>query len=198
MDRCDDIYALQCAQLEHDERFHRDIVVLPPAERLKHMALHHAKYAGYLVDAIDNQDDLRIKRILTDAFIITLATANSLNQDLSLASDGTCSDQHPTTLGRRLAGKLTDSTNDSIWLLKEFVRRSGQLAKACEAWDHMENLQFLSQLRECNLGLFELVVAAASLRHLDLGKSYGERIQEVESKSIFYRRYRADAPGTQS
>jgi hypothetical protein len=72
---------LQWMQLTHDERYHKDVVILPLGERVKHMALHMAKYVGYLAE-LEGDDPDRVARILTDAFIITLATANTLNQDL--------------------------------------------------------------------------------------------------------------------
>jgi hypothetical protein len=81
------LYDLQVEQLAHDESFHKDVVILPLADRIKHMALHNAKYVGYLLDAIDAGDD-GVQAVLTDAFIITLATANTLNQDLGRALEG--------------------------------------------------------------------------------------------------------------
>lgn len=41
------LYDLQIVQLEHDESYHKDVVIMPLAERVKHMALHNAKYVGY-------------------------------------------------------------------------------------------------------------------------------------------------------
>ena len=44
---------LQWTQLKHDEAYHKDVVIMPLAERIKHMALHNAKYTAYLFDAAD-------------------------------------------------------------------------------------------------------------------------------------------------
>src|SRR6266542_1028077 len=76
--------AFQWAQLKHDESYHKDVVVLPLAQRIKHMALHNAKYTAYLFEAVETNDKARLTKTLTDAFIITLASANTLNQNLGV------------------------------------------------------------------------------------------------------------------
>jgi hypothetical protein len=78
----DHLLTLQWAQLKHDEAYHKDIVILPLAQRMKHMALHSAKYTAYFLTAVDDGDEARFQRTLTDAFIICLAVANTLNQNL--------------------------------------------------------------------------------------------------------------------
>ena len=47
----DHLLTLQWAQLKHDEAYHKDIVILPLAQRMKHMALHSAKYTAYFLTA---------------------------------------------------------------------------------------------------------------------------------------------------
>ena len=47
MNARDQLLALQWAQLKHDEAYHKDVVILPLAQRVKHMALHNAKYTAY-------------------------------------------------------------------------------------------------------------------------------------------------------
>ena len=83
---------LQWAQLKHDEAYHKDVVIMPLAERIKHMALHNAKYVAYFFEAVDQGDETKVTKTLTDAFIIVLASANTLNQDigrdLGKAADG--------------------------------------------------------------------------------------------------------------
>ena len=127
---------LQWTQLSHDERYHKDVVLLPLGERMKHMALHMAKYVGYVAE-IDGDDPERVARILTDAFIITLATANTLNQDLARDLDAPAGEFDLTGTGQQLAHDL-GTTNDVSGLLRAFARYAGALAKACESLDHME------------------------------------------------------------
>ncbi|MCE4225948.1 hypothetical protein HCU64_19535 [Methylobacterium sp. C25] len=184
---------LQWTQLSHDERYHKDVVLLPLGERVKHMALHMAKYVGYLAE-IDGDDPDRVSRILVDAFIITLATANTLNQDLGrdlAAPNGSGLDL--SKIGHDLAAELA-TTNDVSGLLRTFARHAGALAKACESLDHMESFPFRNAMRESNLALFKLVVAAAAVRSLDLAALYAARLRVVEERSIFDARLRDVAP----
>src|SRR5438128_2686877 len=87
----DELFALQVAQLKHDEFYHREIARLTVHARLNHMALHFAKYVGHLASAIEANDQRLIRRTITDAFVITLSSANTLNLSLgatiSFASD---------------------------------------------------------------------------------------------------------------
>lgn len=174
---------LQWTQLLHDERYHKDVVLLPLGERVKHMALHMAKYVGYLAD-IDGNDAERVSRILIDAFIITLATANTLNQDLGRDLGALAADFDLRTAGQEFAGEL-GTTNDVSGLLRSFARQAGALAKACESRDHMESFPFRTAMRESNLGLFKRVVAAAAAHSLDLTALYAVRLRMVEERSIF-------------
>jgi hypothetical protein len=183
---------LQWTQLSHDERYHKDVVILPLGERVKHMALHMAKYVGYVAE-IEGDDHERIARILTDAFIITLATANTLNQDLARDLDAPAGGFDLTGTGQQLARDLR-TTNDVSGLLRAFARHAGALAKACESLDHMERFPFRDAMRESNLELFKLVIAAAATWSLDLGTLYAARLRVIEERSIFDDRLRAASP----
>lgn len=183
---------LQWTQLSHDERYHKDVVILPLGERVKHMALHMAKYVGYLAE-IEGDDPERVSRVLTDAFIITLATANTLNQDLARDLGALAADFDFRTTGQKLADEL-DSSSDVSGLLRPFARHAGALAKACESLDHMERFPFRDAMRESNLALFKLVIAAASARSLDLGALYTARLCVIEERSIFDDRLRELSP----
>jgi hypothetical protein len=183
------LFSLQCAQLDHDENFHKDVVILPLAERVKHMALHNAKYTGQLFDAVERSDALRMERILTDAFIISLATANTLNQDLgaSLAEIGIGS-KDLAEAGRKTAAELNRDGSDAYWFLREFARHNGTLSKACESLDHLEDLPFKSMMCASNAHLLRAILAEASAKKLDLPAAHASRTHEVEKRSIFSRR----------
>ena len=183
---------LQWMQLSHDERYHKDVVLLALGERVKHMALHMAKYVGYLAE-IEGDDPERVSRILTDAFIITLATANTLNQDLGLDLGASVANLDLTATGRELAGEF-GAIDDVLGLLRTFARHAGALAKACESLDHMERFPFRDAMRDSNLALFKLVVAAAAARSLALGALYTARLRVVEERSIFDERLRHTSP----
>jgi hypothetical protein len=181
------LYDLQVEQLTHDESFHKDVVILPLADRIKHMALHNAKYVGYFIDAVDAGDDGRFHAVLTDAFIITLATANTLNQNIGQAlvpSGG--QDIDLRSLGSSLTNGLSRGAGDPFAFVKAYARTVGKLAKACESWDHMEDLPYVAIMRASNVDLFKLIVAEAALRSLDLETLFRTRLRFIERRSIFH------------
>ena len=190
----DHLLTLQWAQLKHDEAYHKDIVILPLAQRMKHMALHGAKYTAYFLSAVDDGDEARFQRTLTDAFIICLAVANTLNQELGRELTASNPDRSLLELGNALAGKL-GRDDDPLWMMRQYCTHSGQLAKLCEAWDHLEDLQFRSGMHQCNLCLFSAVLAEAAARDIDLATAYRERIRAVEARSIFDNFTREGAGG---
>src|SRR5258706_9313505 len=134
---------LQWTQLKHDEAYHKDVVIMPLAERIKHMALHNAKYTAYLFDAADTGNVARLAKVLTDAFIFVLASANTLNQDIGIELGGGA--EPPLSLlalGSNLVTDLQRNVAAPFWLVRIFARHSGRLAKVCESWDHLESVAF--------------------------------------------------------
>jgi hypothetical protein len=109
---------LQCAQLKHDEAYHKDVVIMPLAQRIKHMALHNAKYTAYLFEAVDEGNDTKLTKTLTDAFVIVLASANTLNQDIGLDL-GVAAEKAPSfqSLGASLAEDVGRDDADHYWLI---------------------------------------------------------------------------------
>lgn len=181
------LYDLQVEQLSHDESFHKDVVILPLADRIKHMALHNAKYVGYFVDAIDASDDSRFQGVLTDAFIITLATANTLNQNIGQALQAAGGqDTDLKSLGASLRDGTIRDVEGSFGFVKSYARATGQLAKACESLDHMEDVPYVAIMRSTNLDLFKLIVAEAATRSLDLEAQFRSRLRFIERRSIFH------------
>jgi len=183
---------LQWAQLEHDELYHKDIVILPAAERMKHFALHFSKYVGYFAESIDSGDSTRFQQTLVDALIITLAFANTLNLDLgrALTQDAT---ELPDTLeavGSAIAGQ-SHLESDAISFLKQVARHSGHLAKACESLDHVESYPFREVMLSSVLQLFKLFVAEGSVLQVKLADKVKARLKTIEPKNIFYSRLAA-------
>lgn len=188
---------LQWTQLSHDERYHKDVVIMPLGERVKHMALHMAKYVGYLAE-IEGDDEERVARILTDAFIITLATANTLNQDLGRDLGDAAAGVADLDRLAIAVGSDLGQDNSVSGLLRPFARHAGALAKACESLDHMEAFPFRTAMRDSNLALFKLVVAASASRSILLEQRYRERLRVVEERSIFDRHLQPAASATAS
>ena len=191
------ILALQWEQLKHDQLYHKDIVILPLAARLKHMALHNAKYTSYFLSALHVGDSKLFKKTLLDAFVISLASANALNQDLGAALVDAVGDAASLKeAGSLLAEKLPSDGSDPLWLARTFAEHTGKFAKACESIDHIEgDVPFRQWMLEANNSLFKTVIAEASARGMDLPPLYRGRMREIETKSIFDREYRSGAGG---
>lgn len=181
------LFALQWQQRTHDQRYHQDVLILPLGERLKHMALHNAKYAGRLLEAIDTNDSALMVRLLTDAFIITLATANTLNDNLgsALGVAGEIEDDERTA-GLMLATTLGRVEHDPLWFIKSYIKHNGGFAKACESLDHLDPVPYRQQMVDSNRALLQLLLAETAARSLALFDQYQTRLSQVERRSIFH------------
>lgn len=191
----DQLLALQWLQLKHDEAYHKDVVILPLAERIKHMALHNAKYTAYFLEAIDSSDEARFAKTLVDAFIIALASANTLNQDLGHELGDQGEPLSLQDLGAHFAENLSRHKADPLWLVHQFARHNGKLAKICESWDHLEPVPFREGMKSCNIALLKVVLAESSARAIDIADAYKNRIRIVETRSIFDKLFRESSGG---
>jgi hypothetical protein len=181
---------LQWKQLQHDERYHKDIWLLKVDQRLKHMTLHFAKYSGKLAAAAFDDDRPACTAILVDTLIIALSTSNILSLNLALHF----AEYHPhchsvDDLGRR----LLDQKHKEFGSLSHIDRRlsivTGKMAKACEALDHLEAFDYRESLNTAVADIVELSLAALKL--LDCQKieqALAERLASVERKSMFFEK----------
>jgi hypothetical protein len=187
----ENLLGLQWIQLNHDERYHKDIVRLPVADRLKHFALHMAKYVGYFAEAIDSEDSTLLERTLVDAFIISLASANTLNLDLghALSRYATSEVDSLRTLRFKLAHEFFPEGADGVRFLKELARRTSRFAKACESLDHVESHPFREAMSSSVLDIFQLLLAESSVAGIDPVERAKARIQDIEPRNIFHRFY---------
>jgi hypothetical protein len=185
------LLALQWAQLRHDQFYHSDIVLLPVGQRMKHFALHMAKYVGHIAEALESGDDALLQRTLVDAFIISLASANTLQLDLGKAFSSRCDSSISTLedLAVKLATTLKRAKGDASWLLRTMAQYTGHLSKACESLDHIEDYPFRRTMLDSARDLFEVVLVEASLRGIDLLEKAAGRIQSIEGKHLFHDRH---------
>ncbi len=162
---------LQKAQNKHDTEYHPDIIALGTIGRLKHMALHNAKYAARFAAASAEDDENLFIKTLTDSFIIGLSTANTLTQNLEKQIvDG---------------GNPTSPTSNSREFCLEYLQVVGKMAKACESIDHLEDYPFRSEISKANVSLVTLLLDEALSRNFDIAKAYADRIENVEKYSGF-------------
>lgn len=74
--------AMQARQKAHDRDYSRDLMGMPLWGRLAHYAMHQGKYLGRLGDFDPQDPKFTFNRIVTDAYVVTLATANALGIQL--------------------------------------------------------------------------------------------------------------------
>jgi len=163
-----DLDELQLEQFKHDEIYHREIARLTTQDRLKHMALHFAKYAGNLAE---HSDEAAIRKAVTDTFVIAVSTANILNVQLSKALK---SEQGSGADDRSFGQILT------IY--------AGKMAAACEKLDHLEDFPFRPVIRDSALALLQAATNEASRRGWDITSLTRDRLAGVKQKMIFHGR----------
>jgi hypothetical protein len=163
-----DVRGLQEAQHRHDELAHRDVLALSTQRRVTHFTLHFAKYAGALVTAARTGSGTSTARIVTDSFIIALACANSLGIDLerSVDVDGACREE------------------DFLDLSLRYTERVGEMAKACEAFDHAHERYPSFDVLERAVGrLTGIILLCAANQGVSLEHTVGERWDSIEGKA---------------
>ncbi|MEO1969122.1 MAG: hypothetical protein ABGW87_10470 [Sphingomonadaceae bacterium] len=158
--------SVQFAQFEHDEKYHREISRLSMQDRLRHMALHFAKYAGRLHDG---PDDEVIKQTAIDSLIIAISCANILNRDVS-----------------GIAGLQIRQGEGFEHFARMLTVAAGKMAAACERIDHLEDFPFRSAITE----QVEVILISAfrfiSGLQLDPVREMTSRLSGIKAKSIFH------------
>jgi hypothetical protein len=162
-----DFEQLQLEQFTHDEVYHREIARLNVQDRLKHMALHFAKYAGNLAEAAD--DDRVVKKAATDTFIIAVSTANILNVRLS-----------------ELMRPTQAETSKSFPTL--LAIHAGRMAAACEKLDHLEDVAFRPIIRDNAVALAAAAADEAQRRGWNIVDLVRVRLSGVKQKMMFHGR----------
>lgn len=180
---------IQIQQLEHDENFHKEITFLNTHQKINHMTLHFAKYAGKICSGVLNANDKHLlDKTVIDAFIISIACANILNVRLSdalMPASDYGKKKLPDLIGD-ITSNLKINTNEPLWLLKTYPVVVGELAKACEAIDHLEDYDFRKKIVDCAVRISSLMLIAAQQLEIDLLEAVPLRLAGVKNKSIFY------------
>lgn len=179
MNKLSELFSLQIEQRRHDEVAHSDILSLPTQRRITHMVLHFAKYVGALSQ---QPNDHAFQRVLVDALIIALASANSLNVNLSARIQETAKVRSYDELANLLS---MTSINAKEKTFVGLAAATGVMAKACETLDHMESYDFRGTLEQRIIEITCLVLAALYALKQDFVSQIRARWEAVEKKSIF-------------
>lgn len=159
---------VQFAQFEHDEKYHREISRLPIQDRLRHMAMHFAKYAGRLQEDCADQS---FKRTAIDALVIAVSSANILNIDLST---------------RAVPGIELPVNRGSY--TRRLAISAGRMAGACERLDHLEDFPFRKKIEEEVLAILALGIALFAEEEWNPVAEMQARLSPIKAKSIFHGR----------
>ena len=171
-----ELYRLQSRQREHDVRHHADIYGGDPKRRMTHYELHYAKYVGRLIELMRQPDDTvlaaGLDKIVTDAFIITLAASDALNIDFNGMTDQALRLPQPSK--RKAAEEL----------MLDLGVYQGGIAKALDSYDHLENFACSEQLRSCTKDIMRVVLVAANRIGMNLEPATFTRWTEIAAKRI--------------
>ncbi|WP_139199084.1 hypothetical protein [Pseudomonas panipatensis] len=184
---------LQWKQLQHDEKYHKDIWLLNVQQRITHMTLHLAKYSAKLSVAAFENDETEFKRTIVDCLIILFSSANIFNSriyDISLSEQEKDFPDVKSLADHLIRTEHSESPNDRLGKFsKEFSVQTGIMCKAAESLDHLEPFPFRQTLVESLGRLFKISLTALySLTNEELEILFAERLVPVEKKNIFFNR----------
>jgi hypothetical protein len=174
---------LQTAQREHDVKAHKDVYFLPNQDRIKHLTLHIAKYAGRM--SRKEVTKREVAATLVDGFIITLSAAECLGIELSASLGELLSlDQHSDlkSLGLDLSKSEGIGLDFNDWYFRKLADTAGRMSKACEALDHIESFPYREVLSSAAVDLCRTSLIAAAILDVNLDTAVRERWREIESK----------------
>jgi len=169
-----DLDWFQGEQLRHDALAHADIACLPMRRQLVHFILHLSKYQGRLLKALRSEDAESVQRLITDSFIILLATANALGKSPKLVGAG-----RPTSLSHLRSSEA---------LMCAYVEVVGEMSKACEAFDDNDDYPSHSMLDTCLGTLLRIVIALANAQGVSLLETVPYRWSRVERRATAHRK----------
>jgi len=155
-----DLLEWQQDQYQHDMRNHFDILSLHKHDRLKHYAMHFAKYAGRI--ARGTSERKTEAETITDAALVSLSAANTMSQRL---------ERNAQASNLSFLLRLTDA--------------AGRFNDAAEKIDHLE--PFLDQAKESNQDLMDCLLDRSETLALDVKAMLAERRKFLREKQFFIR-----------
>ncbi|MEQ3727747.1 MAG: hypothetical protein ABNH38_10075 [Tateyamaria sp.] len=155
-----DLVDWQRDQYAHDMKYHFDVLSLHKNDRLKHYALHFAKYTGRV--ARGEREDKSLTQTVVDALLVSLSTANTLHQKLVYEQ---------SSKNRTFFIALADA--------------SGRICDSAEKIDHQE--PFLDAARTANQDIANLLLDWALSEGSEIQTLLSSRRQELKSRQFFVR-----------
>lgn len=156
------LYKIQFRQNEHDLKYHKDILSLGTQNRIKHLALHFAKYLGKLIYEENS------KKTLSDIAICCLSLANALNIQLEITRK-----------------KQITVVKQKKEFIENYIRSISLIAKACESLDHLESYPSRNVLIEESNNIISLIISHLHSVGFTLNDIVEDRWKQIEKNYIF-------------
>jgi hypothetical protein len=166
---------LQHEQVQHDAGYHADIYRMPLEGRVRHLVFHFAKYVGRLVDCHSDHDPV-LRATLIDTFVIALSTRGALG----ISADGSL---HPGA-GKNLLPMVDSARPVTDFILLNLARETGHMAKACEGYDHKENLEYVEIWKRGADNILLASMSALKSLNADIPSAVRTRWRNVESNHV--------------
>ncbi|WP_048765341.1 hypothetical protein [Acinetobacter sp. 243_ASPC] len=189
---------LEYKQLQHDDRYHKDIWVLSTQGKVRHMAAHIGKYSSQVLSAVRNgQDEERIKNKVIDSLIINLSYANiflcliSEHLEKKNTSDQATLDELIQSVGQLyIEQKRYEGRSDcGLELAMDFCVLSGEILKTVESMDHMEIHPYRESFNEYSLSIFKILSGLCKKYEInDIAMKIEDRLLAVEKRNPYFSR----------
>ncbi|MEZ1320620.1 hypothetical protein QIW46_04620 [Pseudomonas fluorescens] len=182
---------LQWKQLQHDEKYHKEIWLLTVQQRITHMTLHLAKYSSAITVAALENDKPAFEKAIIDTFIITMSSANIFGTRIhDIALNDLEQKCHDT---RELASLLLDKFHSEfagaslLEFNKQISINIGRMCKAAESLDHLEVFPYRETMVKSLASLFRITLCAFEfVSDAALEERISKRLMAVERKNIFF------------
>lgn len=193
---------LQEKQIEHDQKYHRDIFFLNYQDRFKHMVMHYGKYSGRFAYLIKTHSDSSlinndVRRTLVDCFIIVLSVADLLQLKLDekikekLGIEREISVNELSTSLREASPDLfafldgDDDMSKLLNLLLEFTTIAGNMLKIGEDLDHMVGFE-RNSIRDKTLDLLSILLLSGIVWNVNYEQEIPNRWDELAKRTASY------------
>jgi hypothetical protein len=149
---------------------------------MTHLAQHVSKYAARLLPERRNTtlDRHSVERTLIDTTLIALSAAELLHIDLTALVPSEREIVDLSELGRFRAALVGPDAEAPHWLLHRLIAIAGDMGKALESLDHLEDYAYRDTLNRCAMQLLDACLVAAATRGLDLENLIRLRWHELE------------------
>lgn len=190
---------LQEKQVEHDQKFHRDIFFLNYQDRFKHMVMHYGKYAGRFAKLLHEKHTPEkiqkdIQRTLVDCFIIVLSCADLLqlnlerklqekyqiDKNLPIKEWAQRAKESSSELFKSLA--VDDDREKVINLMLEYTAISGYMLKVAEDLDHMVGFN-REIIHEQTMNILNILFIASLIWNVDFEIEIPKRWDDLETRT---------------